>query len=324
MIPGGALGLSREIAVTGRLLLDDRQAPPEPVQVDFTCPNKSISVVTDAKGKFSVPIATRQVARSEVGTSVPEMTGCRLQVQLPGFEPLVVNMKHTTRLSDLELGELTLKATGGQSMAVFSEVSGKAPAKARDNYIKALMSIGAGKYNDAVSALDKAIKVYPQYASAMELKGEVLEQLGRRDEARESYNQAMAADAAYAKPIVKLAELAADDQNAEDAARWANQANRLAPGAFAKVYLVEGTAYYNLSRFDDAAKAARAGIEADHADAVPGLHRLLGEVLFRQRQYALVQDQFSRFLTAQPESAEAAEVKDHMLTCEKLARAGIR
>ena len=319
-VPGGALGLSQQIAVSGRLLLEDREVPPEPVQVDYLCRGKTISTVTDTKGKFSIPVATKQVASMDLNAAVPELSGCRVQVAVPGFEAVVVELKHSTKLSSLELGDLTLKASGPQSSAVFSAVAGKAPAKARSNYIHALVSIGQNKYKEAIADLDKAIRAFPQYSSAFQLKGEVLEQTGQLEAARECFRQAMAADPGYAKPLVKLAEMAADDQNNEEAARWAGQANQLAPGAFAKMYLVEGSAHFNLERYAEAGKAAQAGIDADRADAVPGLHRLLGEVLFKQRQYAAARDQFSRFLSAAPEAPDATEVKERAQTCEKLVR----
>ena len=318
-MPGDALGYAQQIAVIGRLYVDDREAPPEPVQVDYLCRGKTISVVTDAKGKFSIPVATRQVAGSEVGTAIPDVSGCRVEIRVPGFEDMQVKLKYAMKMSDLDLGDLHLKSIGNQSAVVFSSVARQAPPKARNNYIQALVATGLGKYVEAISSLDKALRAFPQYSSAFQLKGEVLEVMGRRDEARECFRQAMAADPAYGKPLVKLAEMAADDQNNEEAARWASQANKLAPGAFAKMYLIEGSAYFNLERYDDAGKAARAGIEADRTDSVPGLHRLLGEVLYQQRNYAGALDQFNQFVHDAPDAPDAADVKARAQSCEKLA-----
>ncbi|GEM_PF-4462849 len=317
--PGDTLGYTQQIAVTGRLLLDDREPPPEPVQVDCVCSGKLISTVTDSKGRFSIPVGSQQVARSALGTALPEFSGCRVLVRVPGFEDLDVKLKHATRLSDLEIGELTLKSTGPGSAFIFSTVARSAPGKARSQLIHALVSIGSGHFEEALASLDKAIRAFPQYSTAFELMGEVLEQTGRRDLARECYRQAATADPAYGKPLVRLAEMAADDQNAEEAARWAGMANHLAPGAFAKTYLIEGSAYFNLGRIDDAGKAAQAGIGADRADSVPGLHRLFGEVLYQQRKYAAARDQFNLYVTGAPNAPDCADVKARAATCAKLA-----
>ena len=128
---------------------------------------------------------------------------------------MVVKLKYATRLSDLEPGDLTLKSSGTPSIVIFSAVARKAPAKARSSYVHALVAIGLNKYDDAIAWLDKAVRAFPQYSSAFQLKGEVLEEMGQRDAARECYRQAMAADPGYGKPLVKLAEMAADDQNSD-------------------------------------------------------------------------------------------------------------
>ena len=318
-MPGGALGYAQQLAITGRLLLEDREVPPEPVQVDCLCRAKSFSAVTDAKGKFSIPVALQQVAQFDLGTAVPELADCRVLVRVPGFEDVDVKLKHTTKLSDLELGDITLKSTGPESDVLFSAVARKAPGKARSNYIHALVDIGLNKYDEAIASLDKAVKAFPQYSTAFELKGEVLEVVGQRDAARECYRQAVAADPGYGKPLVKLAEMAADDQNSEEAARWASMANRLAPGAFARMYLIEGSAYFNLGRLDEAGKAAQAGIDADRTDSVPMLHRLLGEVLYRQRKYAAARDQFNRYVSDAPEAPEIDDIKARAASCDRLA-----
>jgi tetratricopeptide (TPR) repeat protein len=251
---------------------------------------------------------------------VPEVGDCRVVVRVPGFEDLEVKLKHTTRLGDLALGDLTLKALGPESAVIFSAVARKAPGKARSGYIQALTSIGAGKYEEAVASLDKAIRAFPEYSSAFELKGEVLEQMGRREAARECYRQAIAADAGYGKPAVRLAEMAADDNNPEEAAKWAAMANRLAPGAFPKIYLIEGSAYFNLKRAEEAGRAAQAGIDADRKDMVPGLHRLLGEVLYAQKRYSAARGEFDRYLSDAPEAPDSGDVRAKAGTCEKLAK----
>ena len=140
--------------------------------------------------------------------------------------------------------------------------------------------------------MDKAIAAYPKYASALQLKGIVLERMGQREAARAAYQQAVTADPDYAKPLVQLADMAAEDQNPAEAARWAAMVNRMVPGAYPGMYLIEGGAYCDLNRYDDAEKAAREGIAADPRGAYPGLRRLMGEVSYQKRSYAAALDLF--------------------------------
>jgi tetratricopeptide (TPR) repeat protein len=154
----------------------------------------------------------------------------------------------------------------------------------------------------------------------MELKGGVLELMGQTEAARGAYRQAVAADPAYAKPLVQLAELAAGDQNAAEAARWAGMANRLVPGAFPSVYLIEASAYFDLNRIDDADKAVRAGMDADPKCIYPALRKLLGEVLYRKRSYAAALEQFEWYLKEAPEATDIGTVQERVRSCQRLVK----
>jgi tetratricopeptide (TPR) repeat protein len=168
--------------------------------------------------------------------------------------------------------------------------------------------------------LDKALAAYPKYASALELKGIVLERMGQREAAREAYQRAVEADPAYVKPLVQLSEMAAQDQNPTDAARWAALVNRLVPRAFPDVYLIEGSAYCDLKRYDDAEKAAREGIAADPKGIYPGLRKLMGEVLYQKRSYAAALDLFEYYLKEAPEAADIVNVQERVQSCKRLVK----
>jgi len=168
------------VAVSGRVLLDDRQPPPEPIPVEYSCRGASRATLTDAKGRFSIGIDYQQAGRTNLSYNLPDVAGCRVQIRLPGFEEVLVTLKRPQALSDLNVGDLTLKPAGLQGAAVFSASGRNAPGKARVNYVRALDAINTGKYPEALASLDKAIAAYPEYAAALELKGGVLELMDRR------------------------------------------------------------------------------------------------------------------------------------------------
>ena len=319
-IPGDALGMSVQLAITGRILLEDRQAPPEPVPVDYSCRGSTGTGLTDSKGRFSIPVGRQQAARTSLANALPDLGGCRVQVRILGFEDVVFTFHQVHALSDLNVGDLILKSAGAQGNAVFSTTARDAPNKARGNYVRALQEIGANKYPEAVATLDKAVLLYPRYATALQLKGQLLESMGQREAARAAYRQAVAADPAYCKPLVQLAEMAAEDQDAAEAARWAAMVNRLVPGAYPSTYLIEGSAYFNLRRYEEAGKAAQAGIEADRTDFYPSLHRLLGEVLYQKRNYKEALEQFNRYLKDAPDAPDVEPIQERAESCKRLAQ----
>ena len=317
-IPGGALGMSQQLDLTGRVLLENRQPPPEPVAVEYSCRGKTGAGLTDAKGRFSIGVGRQQVARSSLATDLPDFSGCSVQVRVPGFEDVSVKLRRVHTLSDLNLGDVMLKSVSGKENAAFSVTARDAPNKARGSYVRALEYLGAKQYPEAIAALDKAVRLYPRYATALQLKGQILELAGEPEAARAAYRQAIAADPAYAKPLVQLAEMAAADQNATEAVRWAAMVNRLAPGAYPSMYLLEGSAEFNLGRPAEAGNAARAGIAADRAGFYSALHRLLGEVLYQQRDYAGALEQFDRYLKDAPEAPDVEAVQSQAESCRKL------
>jgi len=309
------------LAVTGRVLLEDREPPPEPVPVEYSCRGAVHAVMTDTKGRFSIPVGTQEASRSADVTDRSIVEGCRVQIRIPGFEEVLVPVKAPNKIASLTVGDLTLKQNSPQAGAVFSASGRSAPPKARASFVKAFEAMNARKYPEALAALDKAIQAYPQYASAMELRGNALEFTGQRAAARAAYQQAAAADPAYVTPLVQLAEMAAEDQNAGEAAQWAAKATQMVPGGYPGLYLIEGSSDMILGRIADAEKAARAGIEADPKGTCPGLRKLMGEVLFRKGSYGLALDQFEWYLKEAPDAADASSAQQRAQTCKRLVKA---
>ena len=318
--PHETLRFDVRLSLTGRVLLDDRQLPPEPVPVEYSCRGDNRAALTDAKGRFSIPLTTQRASVTDVIVSPLDLDGCRVEVRIPGFEEHVTTLTTPHRAGDLMLGDLVLKASGPLANASFSETGRTAPAKARASYVRAIEAINTGQYADALAALDKALAAYPKYASALQLKGVVLERMDKRDAAREAYGLAVAADPAYAKPLVQLAHLAAEDQNPTETARWAALANHLVPGAFPDMYLLEGSSYFDLKRYDEAGKAAQTGIDADPQFVYPALRKLMGEVLYLKRNYAAALELLEWYLKAAPHAADIAGVPERVESCKRLVK----
>lgn len=319
-VPMDSLNFDVELKVSGRVLLEDRQPPPEPVLATFECHGASPGTLTDSKGGFSIKIGVQQATRGNPIPASLNIDGCRVRIRMQGFEDVLVTLDQPRRLSDLSLGDLTLQPAGPHAIAGFSVTGRNAPAKPRSNYVRAFDAINAGKYSEALTFLDKAIAAYPKYASAIELKGVVLERMGQREPARAAYQQAATVDPAYARPLVQLANMAAEDQNTTEAARWAAMVNRLVPGAYPDMYLIEGGAYCDLNRYDDAEKAAREGIAADPRGAYPGLRRLMGEVLYQKRSYAAALELFEWYLKEAPEAADIVGVQGRVQSCKRVVK----
>jgi len=322
--PRETLTFDVPVAVSGRVLLEDRQPPPEPVSVQYACHGDNRGSLTDARGRFSIPISSQRAALTDVFTIPIDVEGCLVEVRIPGFEELAVPLIKPKRASDLMLGDLTLKALGRQGNAAFSETGRSAPAKARASYVHAAEAINLGHYPDALLSLDKAIGAYPKYAAALLLKGLVSERMGQREAARAAYQQAAAADRAYSKPLVQLAELAAEEQDPSQTAHYAGMANTLVPGAYPEMYLIEASSYFDLKRFEEAGKTAQAGIDADPKAIYPALRKLQAEVLFQKRGYAAALELYQWYLKEAPAAADIDSVQERIQACQRMVKAAAR
>ena len=124
--------------------------------------------MTNAQGRFTIPLGVQQATRTADVADPVAVEGCRVQVRIPGFEEILVPVKRPEKISGLTVGDLTLKQVNPQASAAFSAAGRSAPPKARSIFIRAFEAINTRKYSEAMSALDKALIVYPQYASALQ------------------------------------------------------------------------------------------------------------------------------------------------------------
>lgn len=250
---------------------------------------------------------------------LPDLKGCRLLVQLPGFVETIVELGRLRSQSDLDLGKLPLKAKGVEGQRMFSQRAASAPAAARRAYIHALEARSSGKPDEALREIGKALKADPGYAPALQLKGQILERTGQRGAGRAAYQQAAQADPEYVKPLVALAEMAAEDQDPEETALWAQRVNRLAPNSYPYLYFAEGAAYFNVNRFEEAERVARIGCAADVTNSFPRLRKLLGEALFRLNRYGEAAAVLKEYLALAPDAPDGLAVRQRMSDAGRLA-----
>lgn len=302
------------------MLLENRQPPPEPVAVTVNCLGKPVSEWTDRKGRFSVPLGSTAWGGASFSGDVSALNGCHAQIRLAGYDPYEKNLGKSLTMKDLDAGDIVLKPHTAGAAASFSRLTAAAPETARKEYVRALEAAGSKEYQKAILLLDRATGIYPPFAAALFLKGVLFERTGQRNNAVQAYRRAAEADPSYVKPLAQLAEIYAEDQDPEPAAQWARRANSVAPGLDPGMYLIEGAAWFNLNRFDEAEQAARSGIKADSARTQPRLFKLLGEVLFRKHRYAEARLQFEAYLSIGMNAPDAEQVQEMVARCEKLAR----
>lgn len=311
---------SVSVALLGQVVLQPAALLPEPVPLQYSCPGNSFTEWTDAKGRFSIDLGRQTAAGSTTPGAIPSLHGCHLLLQLPGFEEISINLGKLHRQSDLDLGKIALKSRGAGGALLFSARAAAAPDAARRAYIHALEAASTRDYPLALKEIDKALKAFPSHAPALQLKGQLFERSGHRAAARLAYSQAAQADPNYVKPLLQLAEMAGEDQDPAECARWAAEVNRLAPNSFPHIYFAEAASYFNLDRFADAERVAAAGRAADTTHSFPRLRKVHGESLFRLNRYAEATLAFDEYLQDAPGAPDLDDVATRRAECDRLAR----
>src|ERR1043165_9183909 len=136
----------------------------------------------------------------------------------------------------VHVSPIVLTRIGGVEGATVSLTSMSAPSEARKAFEKGRKAGGEKKFDEAVKELNKAVEIYPQYAIAWSLMGEIHRLQNQFDLARKEYRQALAADVKFVSPYFGLAGMSIVENKWEDAAQLTEQLIALNPFAYPMAY----------------------------------------------------------------------------------------
>lgn len=333
--------------VHGNVALANGVKLTEPVAIERVC-NGAVRKegYTDFKGNFEIQLGQGDGSRdaaesgrdvfqnsgnrgptqgmgSDLGISNPntsrspdvthsELLGCELRASLPGFTSTTAMLRVDGSSWDLNVGTIVLKRMENVKGDTVSLTSMSAPPDAKRAYEKAEKAAAAHKYAEAEKELSKAVSLYPMYAAAWSMLGEVHRNQNKLDSAREEYNRAIAADPRFVSPYFGLAILAVHEKNWEDTVKYTNQVAELNPTAFPLIFMYNGAANFYLGRLDAAEESARRFKQLDtghqHADST----LLLSNILAAKRDYEGAAQQLEEYLNLVPNAANAGEVKSQL------------
>ena len=137
--------------------------------------------------------------------------------------------------------------------------------------------------------------------------------------ARQSYHKALAADARFTRPYVRLAEMALQARNWQDLADTTRRLIELDPLDNEIACFYNAIANLSLGRINQAEKSARAGVEQDAGHRYPKRVQLLAVILERKADYAGAAACLHQYLEWAPEAADAAQMKIRLARLEGLA-----
>ncbi len=328
--------MTRPIFLSGKVMFDDGTQPSGDIRIERVCGGiPRLESHTDSKGRFSFQLGQNATVDTDAadpsaggvfgrpdgplsstggmaganGPSSNQLWNCELRAAYPGYRSDVVELATRKSLDDPDLGTIFLHRLSNVQGTTISLTSAMAPRHAQKDYEKGIQLARKGKFEEAEKQLLDATDTYPKYAVAWFALGQVQQKQGEADNARKSYQAAIAADAKFVSPYDQLALLAAKDRKWQDTADYSKQVIQLNPVEFPNAFWYNAVANYNLKKPADAEKSVRELLKLD-ARKFPDAEEMLGQLLLEKGNYPEAAGHLRAYLALAPNAKNAEAVKE--------------
>jgi tetratricopeptide (TPR) repeat protein len=329
--PSSTIGpSSNSIYLHGRVVMDDNSELPLNVVIEKTCNGRTSALTyTDRKGRFTVSLAGDAAAKyadasydshstgspnqpaSLQTVRKPSLVNCDLRASYPGFLSDHVTISASRAMDNPDLGTFILHKTGSAPPSSISATFLSAPRDALKFYQKGMEDIRKDKIANADHEFQKAVDLYPQFASAWYEMGK-LKMTQDATTAQKLLQKAVSAEPKFVPPYVELSFLAMRAHDWAATIDLTNRALALDSSSFPQLFYFSAVANANLSNFDEAEKKARDAVHIDHDHRFPRAIQLLAFLLERKGDLAGAAEQMRGFLALSPSDADAQVIKTEL------------
>lgn len=308
-------------ALLGKVVIEGELLPWNPILVTVSCSDKTMyTTQTDPKGEFV--IAPRKIPGelSQQPDQQREMQvhfeGCAVQAFLTGFRSTekVISIKDLR--DDPDIGTITLSRDSQARATAISTTGQDAPAAAAKLWSRAGADMLTQKPDKARQKLEKAVKIYPQFADAWYELGN-MEVLSSPGDARACFEKAMAADPKFAPPLEQLAFVAVLQEDWQGALGATRRYLQLNPDGTPRVWYFQALANYQVGRIDAAESSARRLMAEDPLHNIRNGEQLLAAILARKADYAGALAHLRNCLTYIPEGPDAKLLKSQIAQLQR-------
>ncbi len=339
--------LSQEhtVYISGKVMLADGAAPPDPVQIQRVCDGRThIEGVTDSTGQFNFKVesgnADNGVADATQSAGPPAdlskpfgnstqysnpvstmLRNCEVHAVLSGYRTETVRIDAHSVHDGVRLPDIVLHPlTRGDTLAV-SVTTLSAPPAAVKAYDKGIEAEKQQKLDAAAVGFTKAVKVYPQYAAAWYQLGLLRQKQNDFEAAADAWKQARQSDPKFVKPLEGLTLLADARGDWVASERYSAEWIELDPDDFPAAHLYHAIAEARLNRMADAEKDARTALKLDKNHSIPRISYVLGLILLNKHEYTESAQCFRTYLALAPGARDAAVVQTELARIEQAAAA---
>ena len=194
------------------------------------------------------------------------------------------------------------------------------PRKASHQFQKACSDFKSNKLKAAETHARQAVKIYPDYAAAWVVLGEIFEAEHRDNQAVGACRHGLTADPRYAPPYICLADFAADAKDWDETYALADRALALDPATDPYAFLYTATADFHLQRYDQAELYGLSAEKLDIWNKIPQVHLLLADVYEMERKRHEEVQELRKYVKEAPHDsnwelarAKLNELRDHLI-----------
>lgn len=183
------------------------------------------------------------------------------------------------------------------------------PGKASGQFQKACGQYKDKRFSGAENHAREAIKIYPDYAPAWVLLGQILIAENRDDEGRAACSQAKDVDPRYSPSYVCLADFAARAKDWKQESTLSDYALSLDPATNMYAYMYASDAELHLKQIDEAQTDAESAEKLDRWRKAPEIHLLLAQIYEAKGDRSQEISELRQYLKIEPHAPNAAVAK---------------
>ena len=148
---------------------------------------------------------------------------CELRAQLGGYTSQTINLVGRDALDSPDVGIIVLHRNGSVKGGTVTPTTLQAPKAANKAMQKGLDLVKKNKPDEAMSSFREAVNLYPQFAAAWSVLGDIHRARNQFDAAQSEYTRAIAADPQFVNPLYGMALITVEQK------KW-NEKRHAPPG----------------------------------------------------------------------------------------------
>lgn len=307
--------------LVGKIAVKGESLPWDPISILIVCKDQTLAATqTDALGRFLIPITKSFCPPDSCNLTHSEqlpVEGCSVQADAPGFGSDPITITERNLRDDARLGTLIMfrKEGRGTGTAV-SETYKSASPDALASFEKARKEFLEHKVDKAEDDLQKTVQTDPQFANAWYQLGN-LQVAKERDEARNSYARALAADPKFVRPYEQLAFMDSQEGKWQQVLDDIHHELDLDPAGTRQTWYFSAMANFQLKNLDAAQDSAQKSIALDPQHTIPMNDRLIAIVLAKKGDYVGALDHLKKCLSYTPPGPDADLLKKQVKFMEQ-------